>query len=167
MKDDLSDLYTTGINYEKLTDEQKKFFDKWVWNGVGSNSYVIDPPDLIFKYPSKVHDLFFFAGGNDERRKLADKDFLKRCLEVSKKKKLWIKRYYFIGISYIYYVALVLLSKKAWEYYDQPAETWEEVIERVKAYYIREGKSVPWFTNTARKLLGKRNSRIKSLQFLF
>src|SRR3990172_7684588 len=139
----MSILYTQGLQYDQLTHNQQEFFKKYIWNGVGYDHYPINPHDLIFKEASVYHDYYFFRGGSNELRLLADKDFLVRGLKAVQEQKRLLKPVYWI-IAYVYYFALILLSKKAWEYYDEPSADWKEFIDRVKKSYDVLGKNYRW-----------------------
>lgn len=126
-----------------LTPTQLEFFLKYVYNGVGSDELGIDPPDSIFKGAAKGHDFRCFVGGTDHDRIESDKEFLKDCLDRINKSPVWKRPLYKI-LAYVYYFALWMGSKYAWEYYDKPAENWEEFIKHVIAYHDREKEPYPW-----------------------
>lgn len=132
-----------GLSYDSLTDSQKAFFRKFVWNGLGSRDAHIDPHDLIFKNASIYHDWYYFVGGPDKLRIAADKEFLVNCNKLVLKERAW-KRWFYYPVSYVYYFFIKIGSKLAWEYYDEPAQTWEEFIEHVMTYFDRKKKPYPW-----------------------
>lgn len=124
--------------YEDLSVKQKDFFLKYIWNGVGSREFV-KPPALIFDEPSMYHDFAYFRGGTDEDRKQADKEFFHKAHDEVRKKAVWQRPFYYT-MSYVYFYGLKKLGGKAWEYYDKPADTWEEFLAHVYAYFDREPK---------------------------
>jgi hypothetical protein len=134
MRKNVQKLYETGLQFDKLTDTQKTFFLEELWNGVGSRSYPIDPPDSIFKGPSIYHDFWYFRGGPDELRKMADLDFYYRCLDKIKERKKPLHKPFFYILAFIYYYGLKFLGKKAWEYHEKPAKTWDEFISRSQKF---------------------------------
>lgn len=139
----MNKLYERGLSYDKLTSNQKDFFKKYIWNGVGSSHYTINPHDLIFKNASIYHDFNYFRGGNDELRELADSDFINRSLAAVRSQKFYKQPFYWV-VAYIYYFGLVIFGKKAWEYYEEPADSWSEFMSRVESAFIREGRKYPW-----------------------
>lgn len=137
-----SGLLKEGIRYGDLTPKQKEYFDKHIWNGVGSREYFLNPHDLIFKEPSKWHDCDYFVGGPDLRRKMADKDFLYRCHQEVKKQSL-IKRPFYYVMAAIYHYCLKRFSRPAWELYVHPARNWSELIKHFNSYLMRENLDFP------------------------
>jgi len=117
-----------AIEFEQLTEEQVNF----IWNGVGSKHFFIDPHDLIFKEPSKLHDFLYWRGGNEEDKIKADLIFYKNC-----KKKCYehrgLARIFYLSAAWVYYQTLKLLGKYAFEY-GEKAQTWEEIETRVRGY---------------------------------
>jgi len=125
----ISELDVYGFSYDTLTDEQKDFFLTHIWNGVGSDHYpFLNPHDLIFKEASIYHDFYYWRGGSERLRKLADKDFLHRCHVAIRKLPMKRRLFYYIA-AYVYYFALTMFGKKAWE--NGPiCITWECLLKR-------------------------------------
>lgn len=121
------------LQYEELTPEQKEYFLKNIWNGVGSREFPIDPHDLIFGPASVLHDFEYWRGGNESYRIAADKTFLKNCLSLVKKQPKYKQPFYYVA-AYVYYCFLTTLGKYAFEYSTEPAKTWEELLERFLKY---------------------------------
>jgi hypothetical protein len=124
----ITELDTYGLSYDKLTKEQKEFFIEHIWNGVGSSHFFINPHDLIFKEASIHHDFYYWRGGPDRLRKLADKDFFHRCHDKIRQlpKK---RRPFYYASAYAYYFTLKLLGKAAWEK-GEVCQTWNELLHR-------------------------------------
>jgi hypothetical protein len=152
------------LELEDLTKEQRDWFMTYIWNGPGSRDYPIQPPELIFNIPSIRHDFEYFRGGTEEDRKETDKHFLDESLAIVKERPIYTRPFYF-SISYIYYFGLVLLGSKAWEYYDKPAETWNEYLQHIVKYF-GQLPTQPTGVTFARFLLGKRRSRIGKLKMI-
>lgn len=124
----ITELDKIGLSYDNLTKEQKEFFLRHIWNGVGSNHFFINPHDLIFKEASIYHDFYYWRGGTDLIRKMADKDFFHRChskiRELPKR-----RRPFYYAAAYVYYYTLKLLGKHAWEK-GATCQTWQELLVR-------------------------------------
>jgi len=116
----------TALKYEDLTEEQILY----CWNGVGSDHFPINPHDLIFKEPSKRHDVLYWIGNTEEDRKRADAWFYVECLEEVEKYRPPLKWFYRLAAE-VYCFFLFRLGKYSFEYGDQPARTWEELKARV------------------------------------
>lgn len=142
----------TGLELKDLTPKQLEFFLTYIFNGVGSREFFINPRDFIFKNAAKTHDLKYFCGGNDTLRKIADKNFFEECCKAVLRQPGY-KRVFYFPIAYVYYSALILLGKYAWEYYDTPAGTWPEFIQHAKNSYIRKKKAIPEYLNNAENII--------------
>ena len=127
------------LEYDNLSQKQKDFFDKSIWNGVGSRDFFINPHDLIFKEASKYHDFAYWRGGPEELRIKADKDFFHRAHSAVRKQSL-LKRPFYYATSYVYFYFLKIGGKRAFEYYERPADTWEELLARVNFYFDENPK---------------------------
>lgn len=127
------------IQLSDLTKDQLLYFTTNIYNGVGSREFFINPHDLIFSPAAMEHDFAYWRGGPDNLRKIADKEFLQHCLVLSKQH-TGIRRVFYTNTSYVYYTFLVLLGKYAWEYYDAPANTWEEFLEHFNKYQASKQK---------------------------
>jgi hypothetical protein len=136
------------LQYSDLTPKQLDYFLKYIWNGVGSREFV-KPPQLIFSEASKLHDFQYFRGGTDSDRKASDKDLLHHMHDAVRAQKLYIRPIYYF-LAAIYYIVLSKLGKVAWEYYDKPAQTWDEFLYHLDAYFDREPnkKRPPAFDNS-------------------
>lgn len=135
----ISELDKVGLVYDKLTAKQKSYFKQYIWNGVGSRSFFVNPHDLIFKEASIYHDFYYWRGGPIELISLADRDFFHRCHSAVRKQPAY-KRPFYYATSYVYFSFLKLLGKVAWEYAEKPCQTWEELLERVNLYYDENPK---------------------------
>jgi hypothetical protein len=124
-------LETSGISYDALTQQQKQFFNEHIWNGVGSRHFFINPHDLIFKEASVYHDFYYWRGGSNELRVLADKDFLSRCLDKIQKLPPKRRPFYYVA-AYTYYFFLKTFGKAAWEK-GEVCKTWEELMLRFQS----------------------------------
>jgi len=125
----ISELDKIGLAYDSLSKAQKDYFLEHIWNGVGSSHFFINPHDLIFKEASIYHDFYYWRGGSDELRKLADKDFFHRCHEKIRKLPKKRRPFYYIS-AYVYYFTLKILGKTAWEKRPLPCQTWEELMQQ-------------------------------------
>lgn len=124
----ITELDAYGLSYDKLTKKQKEFFLEHIWNGVGSSHFFIDPHDLIFKEASVYHDFYYWRGGPEELRHMADKDFFHRCQSAIRKLPMKRRPFYYIA-AYTYYFTLKILGKAAWEK-GEVCQTWEELMKR-------------------------------------
>lgn len=127
----ISELDDYGLSYNDLTETQKEFFLTHIWNGVGSDHYFINPHDLIFKEASIYHDFYYWRGGPKSLRKLADKDFLHRCHEATRKLPMKRRLFYYVA-SYTYFLGLKVFGNTAWEK-GKVCQTWDELVERYSA----------------------------------
>jgi len=130
----ISELDKVGLVYDKLTEKEKKFFKDYIWNGVGSRSFFVNPHDLIFKEASLYHDFYYWRGGPQELRELADKDFFHRCHSAVRKQPKYKRPFYYLT-SYVYFAFLRMLGKVAWEYSEKPSKTFKELLDKVHFYY--------------------------------
>jgi hypothetical protein len=130
------------FSYFSFTDKQKNYFDKYIWNGVGSREFFINPHDLIFKEASKHHDAEYFIGGTEEDRILADKAFLHQMHQAVRRQSKWKRPFYYLAAS-IYSIFLKKLGKFAFEYTERRAETFEEMLKHYHNYLERTGKPKP------------------------
>jgi hypothetical protein len=121
--------------YDDLTQKQKDFFLKYIWNGVGSREYP-KPPQLIFREASIYHDFGYFRGGPESLRKEVDREFFHKAHSAVRRLPIAQRPFYY-AMSYIYFYGLKKLGSKAWELYPEPAKTWEEFLNRVYAYFDR------------------------------
>lgn len=135
----MSRSIVSALKYENLTEEQKIYFLKYIYNGVGSREFFINPHDLIFKEAAKIHDFEYFVGGTEERRLIIDRNFLDDCLFAANKRPFLRRQLYKI-VAYVYYFFLMMLGRFAWEYYPEPADTWEEFLSRYKLYLNKNSK---------------------------
>lgn len=103
------------IYYQDLTKNQLKFFLKYVFNGLGSDSFP-KPPPLIFMDAAKEHDFWAWVGGTEEDRKWATKEFFHRAHDAVRKERKWKRPFYYL-MSYIYYYILRKFDGLTWEYY--------------------------------------------------
>lgn len=127
------------LNLDDLTPKQYKRFMSEIYNGVGSNDVdFIDPHDLIFKKAAEYHDFAYWRGGTDEDRRICDYIFLLHCLEATRKEK-WYYRPFYYGASYVYYLALVLFGRYAFEYKDEPSPHWDHLILGYLQYKSEDG----------------------------
>lgn len=117
------------LAFEDLTADQINYF----WNGVGSDHFLFNPPDLIFKEASKKHDFLFWMGGSEDERKAADSEFYYTCWRATLKNHLQILRPFYFSASWLYYHCLKLFSKTAWEYCteEEKPKTWEDLKARI------------------------------------
>ncbi|CAB4141259.1 hypothetical protein UFOVP410_98 [uncultured Caudovirales phage] len=123
------ELEKIGLSYDSLTENQKAYFLKYIWNGVGSRHFFINPHDLIFKEASVYHDFYYWRGGPLTLKKLADKDFLHRCHHSVRQQPRYKQILFYYPIAGIYYFFLKF-GKKAWEKRVTPCKTWEELLEQ-------------------------------------
>jgi hypothetical protein len=137
-----------GIQYSDLTLKQKEFFLEHIWNGVGSDSF-IKPPPLIFLEASKYHDCLEWAGGTEEDREWAIKDFFHKAHEAVRAQSVWKRPYYYL-LSYTYYYFLRKLDGFTWEYYPKPAQTWTGLVKHFKKRYLGLHNNVEpaWLRNS-------------------
>ncbi len=124
----IKELETYGISFDNLTKEQQNFFKEHIWNGVGSRHFFLNPHDLKFKEASIYHDFYYWRGGPEELRKLADKDFFHRCHSAISKLPRKRRAFYYIA-AYVYYFSLKIFGKAAWEK-GEVCQTWEELVQR-------------------------------------
>lgn len=134
-------LKTAGLSFDKLRPNQQEFFKRYIWNGVGSKHFFINPHDLIFKEASLYHDFYYWRGGPLELKKLADEDFLHRCHAAVRKQPKW-KRPFYYAVAAVYYTFL-RLGKVAWEYGEAPCQTWQELLDNVYRFYDDHPKILP------------------------
>lgn len=118
--------------YDNLTDNQRKFFLQYLWNGMGDN--LLAPPAFIFSKASEYHDFFSFSGGTESDRIWATKDFFHKCHDAVRKEPLYKRPFYYF-ISYTYYWFLQKGDALTWTYLLKPANTWPEFISNVIFYY--------------------------------
>lgn len=113
------------LKYKSLTREQIEY----VFNGVGSPFFFINPHDLIYKEPARRHDVLYFIGGEELDRNYADYQFGIECWRETRKQK-WYKKpfYYVVTPTYIFFVKL--FGSYNFEY-GPPAANWEEIKARV------------------------------------
>lgn len=125
-------MKNTILKYTDLTTEQQLYVKTYVYNGLGSKELGVILPEFIFKDAAIEHDFDSFSGGTDEDRKKADLKFFKNCKNLIEESNC--TSYYYIiysSIAYIYYLGLLCFSRLTWDYYPEPAKTWEEFIKRV------------------------------------
>lgn len=120
--------------YENLTDNQRKFFLSYIYNGVGSDS-LPKPPPLIFAKAAEFHDFAAFRGGTEEDRLASEKEFFHKCHDAVREQPL-LKRPFYYVISYIYYYILRKADRFTWEYYPAPAEDWKHFIAHFRKRYL-------------------------------
>lgn len=135
------------LELEDLTKEQYDYFKKHIYNGVGSREFPINPHDLIFKKAAEKHDFYYWRGGDDSYRVLADKEYLKDSLIAVKLQPKW-KQPFYHSVAYVYYGFLVALGRFAFEYSDEPCKTWEQLLKRFQDYQNKNNKK-----QSTRKLL--------------
>lgn len=128
--------------YDDLTNDQREWFLKYLWNGVGSNSLPLKPPAFVFSEASKYHDYSSFSGGDEQDRIEASKEFFHKAHSTIRKQPLRKRPFYYL-ISYIYYRVLKKVDGITWSYYERPASNWFEFIQRVKDYFYKEHQSIP------------------------
>lgn len=133
----IQELEDAGLSYDRLDEKQKLYFRTFIWNGVGSREF-IDPPEAIFHKCSLYHDFYYWRGGPDKYRIMADHDFFHRCHDQARKQPWYNKAIYF-PLSYVYFLALKILGHAAWEYRNAPCQTWDELLRQVYKYYY-DGK---------------------------
>lgn len=137
----VSQIENAGLSFDKLTEKQKNYFARFIWNGVGSRNFFINPHDLIFKEASLYHDFYYWRGGPIELKALADKDFFHRCHSAVRKQPLWKRPfYYFVAVIYYKFLAL---GKIAWEYGEKPCQTWQELLANFYQYHEDNPKVRP------------------------
>lgn len=117
------------IELNELTAEQLNYFLKYGYNGCGSRQFT-KVPDFIFSLAAVTHDWRYFSMATEEDREFADKEFLDLMLYLAKKQPIYKQGYYRI-IAYIYYLAVRLLGKYAFEYSNTAPKTWEEIKTRI------------------------------------
>jgi hypothetical protein len=135
----ISKLDEDGIVYDELSLKQKKFFRDYIWNGVGSRSFFINPHDLIFKNASLYHDFYYWRGGPEEYRIMADQNFLHRSHALIRREPIYRRPFYY-AIAAVYVFFLRLVGKVAFEYSERPCQTWEELLDRVNTFYDQNPK---------------------------
>ncbi len=131
-----TELYTKGLQLDELTPTQLEYYTLHIYNGVGSANFPIKPPHLVFNPAAFHHDLEGWTGGSDMRRRLSDTDFFLRCMEIVGRYR-YLRWYWYRIWASIYHFILSRLSPEAWEYLDEPANTWDELMSVVKDYYDR------------------------------
>ena len=128
-----TELERVGLSFDTLPPPQKAYFLTHIWNGVGSRHFFINPHDLIFKEASIYHDFYYWRGGPEKVRLMADKDFFMRCKDAVKKAPWHLRPFY--SIAAIVYTQFLRLGKSAWEYGEVPAQNWEQFIHNIECFY--------------------------------
>ena len=126
------ELYNSSMSIKS----QEDYFLSNMYNGVGSRSFFINPPDFIFGPAAKIHDFLYFVGGTEEDRKASDEIYNLYAKNIISQKH-GVKRHLYSAIHTVYYFVLKMLGKYAFEYYPEPAKTWDEVVDRYKSYLAR------------------------------
>lgn len=135
----INNLETVGLSYDSLSESQRNYFLKNIWNGVGSRHFFINPHDLIFKEASVYHDFYYWRGGPLNLKDIADKDFLHRCHSaVRKQSKIKQPFYYFIAATYYFFLKF---GKTAWESRAEPCQTWNDLL---AIFYTRNPKALKY-----------------------
>lgn len=118
-----------ALKFEDLTDEQINYF----WNGVGSDHFFLNPPDLIFGEASKRHDFAYWMGATEQDRKDADERFYLEGWKATLKNNHKILRPFYFFMSWFYFKVLGLIGNKAFEYCteEEKPKTWEELKARI------------------------------------
>lgn len=125
------------MKYENLTPEQKKYIIDNVYNGVGSGQFGFKVKEFIFRESAIEHDFYYFRGGTEQDRKTADIIFLNHSLRLASSHTFLNKIAYRI-IAYIFFYFVYYFGWLSWEYYDSPANTWEEFLLQHEATKLRE-----------------------------
>jgi len=99
------------LRYKDLTPEQRK----QICNGCGTKGGLIKVPNFIFKASCNQHDFYYWRGGSERDRKIADKAFYKAMREDIKSVKWNLKPYYHIW-AFGYYRAVRFFGKKYFNY---------------------------------------------------
>ena len=106
------------IKYSQLIDKQKQA----ICNGCGGKGGLINPPDFIFKASCNQHDFYYWRGGLEYDRLIADYDFYKDMLEDIETQPLIKKPYYHLW-ALAYYKAVRIFGKKYFNYNIMKNET--------------------------------------------
>jgi len=110
------------LRYSQVTKEQLSLFA----NGCGGKGSWIPIPEFIFHASCNQHDFYYWRGGTEEDRKIADDAFYKYMKEDIKRAK-WYLRGYYRGWAFLYYTAVRVKGKYYFSYGEM--KTMEDVIE--------------------------------------
>ena len=120
------------LRYSDLTPFQQKV----ITNGCGASNSLFNPPEFKFKASCNQHDFYYWRGGNEDDRKLADKQFYDAMVEDSKLCSNIFSKTTHLITAKIYYVSVSLFGKKHFYYTDKPRGM-KEVLELVELERIR------------------------------
>lgn len=129
-----NDLPEPPLELKDLTPDQYAYYRRWVYNGVGSRTFPINPRDFIFGPAAIEHDARYWFYLVPGLRAWVDKQFLVDCLKLVKQQPKW-KRPFYWCIAHVYYLFLRLLGKYAWEKGEKPITKWDDFLTRFYAYY--------------------------------
>lgn len=99
------------LKYSSLTPEQKKI----ICNGCGGKGGFIKPPDFIFHASCNQHDFYYWRGGNEKDRELADRQFYE-AMSIDILNAKWYLRPYYRFWAYTYYIAVRIAGGKFFNY---------------------------------------------------
>lgn len=102
--------------FSELTLEEKQ----QICNGCGAKGGLIKSPDFLFKASCDHHDYYYYLGGTEADRKVADDLFYCYMREDIKDAKWYLKPYYKMW-AYGYYLAVRKFGKPYFNYKDDTA----------------------------------------------
>lgn len=99
------------LKYSNLTPEQKKI----ICNGCGGKGGFIKPPDFIFHASCNQHDFYYWRGGDEKDRELADIQFYE-AMSIDILNAKWYLKPYYRFWAYTYYIAVRIAGGKFFNY---------------------------------------------------
>ncbi len=103
-------------HHSEITHEEWSFLKKeWIVNWCGGKWSFIRPPYKIFFIAScNKHDLWYYIGWDEKRRKECDIWFLQAMFRDAEKK--WILEFYYKSRALLFYIAVRIFWSKYFNY---------------------------------------------------
>ena len=99
------------LRYSELSTEDKVY----ICNGCGGKGGWFNPPEFLFHASCNQHDFYYWRGGTEDDRLIADKAFYTFMKEDASEASWYDKPLHYI-MAYVYYKAVRFSGKKFFNY---------------------------------------------------